>query len=70
MGMTTKAATANGMTKKDAYYLARIDEYLRQISVVHKDIVRRRVAGRHVKARLDRKLKEIQSTIDRVQAIR
>ncbi len=66
--MTTKAAVASGVSKQDANYLSRIDKYLAEIRVVHKEIVRKRTEGRKVKARIDRKLKEIQATIDRVEA--
>jgi hypothetical protein len=66
--MTTRAPTSNGLRKTEANYLARIDEYLRRIDVIYKDIVRTRKAGRKVRTRIDRNLEEIQKIIDRVQA--
>ena len=66
--MTTRTATANGLTKQDANYRARIERYLGDIKSIHQDIVRKRVEGRKTKARIDRNLKEIQAAIDRVEA--
>ena len=66
--MTTKATTANGQTKAEARYSALIDKYLGEINRIHKDIVRRRLAGRKVTAQIDRDLKGIQTIIDRVEA--
>ena len=66
--MTTKVATANGLTKADAKYLTLIDKYLAEIKAIHKDIVRKRTDGRKVTARIDRNLKEIQTIINRVEA--
>lgn len=66
--MTTKTATANGSSKQDANYLARIDRYLGEIKTIHHDIVCKRTEGRKVKNRIDRNLKEIQAVIDRVEA--
>ena len=65
--MTTRTATANGLSKQDSNYLARIDRCLGDIKTIHHDIVRKRTEGRKVKARIDRNLKEIQTVIDRVQ---
>ena len=65
--MTTRTATANGLSKQDSNYLARIDRCLGDIKSIHHDIVRKRTEGRKVKARIDRNLKEIQTVIDRVQ---
>ncbi|PYJ83747.1 MAG: hypothetical protein DME22_14980 [Verrucomicrobia bacterium] len=66
--MTSKTATANGLSKQDANYLARIDRCLGEIKTIHEDIVRKRTEGRKTKARIDRNLKEIQAVIDRVEA--
>ena len=66
--MTTKAATANGLTKQEAKYRELIDRDLSEIKALQKDIVRRRWQGRKVTARIDRNLKEIQAIIDRVEA--
>ena len=66
--MTMKAATANGLPKGEARYLALIDKHLAEISTVQKDIIRKRIQGRKVTARIDRNLKEIQTIIDRVEA--
>jgi pyruvate-formate lyase-activating enzyme len=66
--MTTKAAIANGASKEEAKYLPLIDKYLAEIKAIHKDIVRKRTAGRKITARIDRNLKEIQATLDRVAA--
>ena len=52
----------------DASYVARIGQSLQEIRTIRKDIVRKRVAGRKAKARIDRNLKEIQKLIDRVEA--
>lgn len=66
--MTTKTATANGLSKQDAKYLALIDEYLAEIKAVQEDMARKRTAGRDIVRRIDRNLKEIQTIIDRVEA--
>ena len=66
--MATKAATANGSTKADSNYLARIEEYLTRIKAIHKDIARERAQGRKVAAEIRRQQKEIQSILDRVEA--
>ena len=66
--MITRGAAAHGLTKSDANYLARIDEHLREIKAIQKDIVRKRTAGRKVTSRIDRNLKGIQNIIERVQA--
>ena len=66
--MTTRTVTANGLTKQDANYRARIERYLGDIKSIHQDIVRKRVEGRKTKARIDRNLREIQAAIDRVEA--
>jgi len=66
--MTTRTATANGLSKQDANYLVRIDRCLGDIKSIHHDIVRKRMEGRKVKARIDRNLREIQTVIDRVEA--
>ena len=66
--MTTRTATANGLSKQDANYLARIDRCLGDIKSIHHDIVRKRTEGRKVKARIDRNLRGIQAVIDRVEA--
>jgi hypothetical protein len=66
--MTTRTTTANGRTKADAGYLARIDECLRQIKAIHKAIVQERASGRKVTARIDRNIEEIQIIIGRVEA--
>lgn len=66
--MTTRTATANGMSKQDANYLVRIDRCLGDIKSIHHDIVRKRAEGRKVKARIDRNLRDIQAVIDRVEA--
>ena len=66
--MTTRTATANGLSKQDANYLARIDQCLAEIKTIHHDIVRKRVEGRKTKARIDRNLRDIQAVIDRVEA--
>ena len=65
--MTTRSATANGLTSAEANYRERIGESFRELDVIFKDIVRKRLAVRRTKARIDRKLKEIQTIIDRVQ---
>ena len=65
--MTTRTATANGLSKQDANYLTRIDRCLGDMRSIHQDIVRKRTQGRKVKARIDRNLKEIQAVIDRVE---
>jgi len=69
MPMTTKSM-ANGLTsgKAEAKYRELIDKYLAEMGTIHKDIVRMRRDGRKVTARIDRNLKEIQETIDRVEA--
>jgi hypothetical protein len=66
--MTSKTATANGLSKQDASYLARIDRCLGEIKTIQDDIVRKRAEGRKAKARIDRNLKELQTVIDRVEA--
>ena len=66
--MTTKAATANGVTKEEAKYLPLIDKYLAELKAMQEDMSRRRANGRKIMARIDRNLKAIQTTIDRVEA--
>jgi hypothetical protein len=66
--MITRTATANGLSKQDVSYRDRIDRCLGDITSIHHEIVRKRTAGRKVKARIDRNLKEIQAVIDRVEA--
>ena len=66
--MTTKAATADGASKEDVKYLALIDRDLAEIKAIHKDLARKRTAGRKITARIDRNLKEIQAIINRVAA--
>ncbi len=66
--MTTKTATANGLTKEDAKYRALIDEDLASIDAICKDMARTRTAGRKVQASIDRKLKEIRGILSRVEA--
>ncbi|MBI2925052.1 MAG: hypothetical protein HYY24_05030 [Verrucomicrobia bacterium] len=66
--MTTRAATANGLTKGDAYYLARIDECVREIDAIRKNIARKRAEGRKVSANIRRQQKEIQTILTRVEA--
>lgn len=56
----------NGLTKSEWNYRERIGDSIRQLDVIHKDIVRKRLSSRKTKARIDRKLKEIQTIIDRV----
>ncbi|MBI2928955.1 MAG: hypothetical protein HYY24_25100 [Verrucomicrobia bacterium] len=66
--MTTKAAAANGLSKQDAKCLVLIDKYLAEIKAIHEDMARKRAAGRDVTRRIDRNLRDIQATIDRVEA--
>ncbi|MBI3851340.1 MAG: hypothetical protein HY298_13850 [Verrucomicrobia bacterium] len=66
--MTTKAVTANGASRQDANYLARIDSCLREIKAIHKDIVGKRTEGRKVSAIIRRQHEEIQTILDRVEA--
>ena len=66
--MTTRTAAANGLSKQDANYLARIDRCLGDIKSIQHDIVHKRTEGRKVKARIDRNLRRIQAVIDRVEA--
>lgn len=65
--MTSKAA-ADELSKEDAKYLTLINKHLAEIQVIQQDMARRRAEGRKVKARIDRNLKQIQATIDRVEA--
>ena len=65
--MTTKAA-ADELSKEDVKYLTLINKHLAEIQVIQQDMARRRAEGRKVKARIDRNLKQIQATIDRVEA--
>ena len=66
--MITKAATANGLTKQDARYLALIDEHLAEIRAIRKDMARKRTEGRKVSANIRRQQKEIRTVLDRVKA--
>ena len=66
--MTTKAATANGVSRENAKCLALIDKDLAKIKAIHKGIARKRGEGRKITARIDRNLKEIQAVINRVAA--
>jgi hypothetical protein len=66
--VTAKTTTANGVTKEEAKYLALIEEDLAKIDAIRKDIARKRAAGRRVQASIDRKLKEIQEILNRVEA--
>jgi len=66
--LTTKAATANGISRTDTHYLSRIDDCLREIKAIHKDIARKRTEGRTVSANIRRQQKEIRNILDRVEA--
>ena len=66
--MTTKTATANGLSKQDAKYVTLIDKYLAEIKAIQEDMARKRAAGRGITRRIDRNLREIQTIIDRVEA--
>ena len=57
--MTTKAATANGISRTDTHYLSRIDDCLREIKAIHKDLARKRTEGRTVSAELSHKLERL-----------
>ena len=64
--MTTKFESFSGLSKDETKYLPLIDKYLTEIKAIHKDMSRRRANGRKIIARIDRNLKTIQTTIDRV----
>jgi hypothetical protein len=66
--MTTRAATANGLSKAEETLLELIDRRLAEIKVIEADIARKRAGGRRTSARIDRNLNEIQDIIDRVEA--
>lgn len=66
--MTTKPATANGLSPTGPNYLSRIADHLREIKAIHKDIARQRAEGRTVSAQIRRQQKEIQTILDRVEA--
>ena len=66
--MMTKAATVNGLCKREAKYLGLIDEYLAEIKTIQQEMARKRAAGRDITRRIDRNLREIQAIIDRVEA--
>lgn len=66
--MTVKTAIANGLSKQDAGYSARIEKSLAQIKSIQKEIAARRTAGLKTRKRIDRDLKAIQAVIERVQA--
>ena len=66
--MTTKAVTAEGLGRQDLNYLARIEESLREIKTVHKEIAARRTGGRKIAASIRRQHEEIQTILRRVEA--
>ena len=66
--MTTKTATAEVLDRQDLNYLARIEESLREIKTVQKQIAARRVAGRKVSGSIRRQHEEIQTVLRRVEA--
>ena len=64
--MKTKATSANGLSKQDAKYLTLIDEYLRRIKQVHKEMRRSKAEIGRLKATSRRKLAEIDAILGRV----
>jgi hypothetical protein len=66
--MKTKAGVMEGLNRQDMNYLARIEESLREIKTVQKQIAARRVAGRKVSGSIRRQHEEIQTVLNRVEA--
>lgn len=66
--MTTKAIAANALGKQESKYLALIKSHLAEIKGIQENTARKRADGRKVKARIDRNLRQIQATIDCVEA--
>ena len=58
----------DGLNRRDLDYLSRIEESLREIKTVQKQIVSRRVAGRKVAGSIRRQHEEIQTVLRRVEA--
>jgi hypothetical protein len=66
--MKTKAGVMEGLNRQGLNYLARIEESLREIKTVQKQIAARRVAGRKVSGSIRRQHEEIQTVLNRVEA--
>jgi len=61
--MRTKTATANGLSKRDAKYLALIDEYLARIGTLRTEMKRSKSEIDRLEARSRRKLAEIDALL-------
>jgi hypothetical protein len=68
--MISNETLADGLKKEYVRYSALMSDTLAEIQSIRKDIARRRKSGEKVKARIDRKLEEIQTTIDDVHRAR
>ncbi|MEK7684986.1 MAG: hypothetical protein AAB466_06160 [Verrucomicrobiota bacterium] len=66
--MTTKAATANGLSKHDAKYRALIDDCLRQFREVQKDIRRQQARAERLRAASRRTMNDTWEVLRRVEA--
>ena len=59
--MTTKAATANGMSERDAKYLTQIDGCIAEISTIRREMKRTDAEIRRLEASTRRKLDHIRA---------
>ena len=66
--MTTKTATANGLSERDAGYREAIDECLKEMASVRKQMKRTDGEIRRLRVASRRKLDETWAIIRRVQA--
>ena len=66
--MTTKAATANGLSKHDAKYRALIDDCLRQFKEVQKDIHCQQAQTERLRASSRRTMNDTWEVLRRVEA--
>lgn len=61
--MTTKTATANGMTGRDAKYLAHIDECIAEIATIRREMKKTDAEIRRLEASTRRKLDHIRANL-------
>jgi hypothetical protein len=66
--MTTKAATANGLNKQNLKYRLGIDDCLRQLKSVRKEIRRNRVKTERLRVASRRTMNDTWKVLRRVEA--
>ena len=66
--MTTKAATANGLSKQDAKYRAGVDDCLREIKEIQKEARRSQAKIERLRASSRRTMNDTWEVLRRVEA--